>query len=54
MVYAVPPLISVSVFMKKGPADQSIAENVPIMGVPAPIAMDTNPFSFVKTVCLSA
>ena len=48
-----PPAGSVSVFIKYGPADQSIPAKVPLTAVPLPISKLAKPFELVIGVCVS-
>jgi hypothetical protein len=53
ILYAVPPVGSVSVFIKYGPFDQLIPANVPVTAVPVPISKLTNPLALVLGVWVS-
>ena len=53
IVYAVPPVGSVSVLIKYGPADQSIIVKSPEITLPVPISAVTRPEAFVVVVIVS-
>ena len=53
MLYVVPPVGSVSVFIKKGPLLQAILAKVPETTSPSPICNEISPLAFVVGVWVS-